>query len=117
MPKYIALDLKAARRKAGLLQSDLAHLLNIDRSKVSLLESGKLWPSLPQITMLSLIYGKTIESLLTGLRDDVVNRLVAKLANMPPVALNRADTFNRAYTLSQLAIRLEAITRRADAGA
>lgn len=117
MRNLFALDLKAARRKAGLLQTDLAHLLNIDRSKVSLFEDGKLWPSLHEITALSLIYGRPVESLLASVRDETVDRLVAKLATIRPVPPNRGDTFNRTYTLSQLAIRLEAITKREDAGA
>ena len=39
MDTSFALDLKVTRRKAGLAQEDLAHLLGVDKSTISKIES------------------------------------------------------------------------------
>ncbi len=105
----IALDLVTARRKAGLLQVDCAHLLDIHPTRVSMIESGKSQPTIEEAAALSLIYGMSLDSFLAGLRDELVDHLVQQLTTLPPVSENRKMTFNRAHTLSQLAIRLEAL--------
>ena len=106
----IALDLKAARRKAGLLQADCAHLIGVHPSRISLIENGRARPSLFEIATLSVVYGKPIESLLAPLMEDVIRCLVDRLASLPAAPKGRRGTFNRAHTLSQLAIRLEKLT-------
>lgn len=112
--KNVALHLQVQRKKAGLLQSDLAHLLAIHPSRMSLFENGRSEPSLSEIAALSLIYGKPIENLLHDIFHDVVGNLISRLRTLPPVEQNCRGTFNRAHTLSQLAIRLETQTKYQD---
>ena len=56
-----ALNIKVERRKKGLSQRDVAHLIGVHPSKVSLMEAGKMLPSLRDIAHLSLVYGKSFE--------------------------------------------------------
>lgn len=106
----IAEDLAEARLKSGLRQVDCAHLLEVSESYVSAIESGRLAPNITTVATLSIVYGKQIESLLSGLLDEVVDRLIRRLGTIPPVSEDTRGTFNRAHTLSQLAIRLESLT-------
>lgn len=111
----IALDLKVARRKAGLLQSDLAHLLGIDRRRVRRLEQGEQLPTVCEVLALSFVYGKPIEALTAGLIDELIGQLVARLRTLPEAAATAEDEddepgFNRAHTLAELARRLEVVS-------
>ena len=109
MLKEFAFDLKVARRKSGLSQSDCAHLLDVERSKISRLERGDSPPSVRDICTLSLIYGKSFESLFGTIFDEVRDGLRERLANIPSQAGNRISQFNRTNTLNLLAARLETI--------
>lgn len=107
----IALDLKAWRRKAGLTQADLAHLLGTDRARICDIEKGRLLPAADQLIALSLIYGKPADMLLSGLLDVTVDSLVERLRTLARVAEeDEAPGFNRAHTLSNLARRLEVVS-------
>lgn len=112
----IALDIKVARQKSGLRQVDCAHLLGVSETRVSAIENGRSLPNVREIATLSVVYGKPIESLLAGLLDETINSLVANLRSVPKVGNDTRGTFNRAHTLSQLAIRLEALTSATDGG-
>lgn len=103
----IALDLKVWRRKAGLTQVDLAHLLSASPSRVSQIEAGGSLPRPDELLALSLIYGKPLNALVSGLLDNVAYGLVGRLRRMPPAPKNWRAGFNRAHTLSGLARRLE----------
>ncbi|MCB2052416.1 MAG: helix-turn-helix transcriptional regulator, partial [Novosphingobium sp.] len=63
MNTQLALDLRLARRKAGFTQDDAAHLLGVRAPRLSVLEQGRKRPNLVQICTLSLIYGRSFESL------------------------------------------------------
>lgn len=63
MENSLALDLKVARRKAGLTQSDLAHLLEIKKSRVSKIERGMKQYRFREIVALSLIYDRSLYQL------------------------------------------------------
>lgn len=106
----VALDLKVSRRKAGLLQADLAHLLGVDKRRICDLEKGRTLPTVDEITALSLIYGKPLESLLAGLLDEAIDRLAARLQTLPRAADAQEEPgFNRAQMLADLARRLEIV--------
>ncbi|NGO53489.1 helix-turn-helix domain-containing protein [Allomesorhizobium camelthorni] len=105
----IALDLKVARHKAGLRQLDCAHLLGVHKTRISNIENGRSAPTTLEVATLSLVYGKPMESLLAGLLDEVVDELIPRLRSIPTAPTSIAVTFNRTHTLSQLAIRLEAL--------
>jgi len=61
MSTEFALDLRAARRKAGYTQGDVAHLLDHHQSHVSDLEHGQVQPTLREVVSLSIIYGRSFE--------------------------------------------------------
>lgn len=112
----IAVDLQAARRKAGLRQVDCAHLLDTDQQRISAIECGRAEPNAREAAALSLVYGKPMESLLSGALDEAVGGLVKKLRRMPKAPADTRCTFNRTHTLQQLAIRLEVISNQAGGG-
>lgn len=110
----IHIDLAVARRKAGLSQSDLAHLIAVHPSRVSQFECGKAQPSLQEVAALSVIYGKPIDSLLSGMLNDVVGNLTYRFGTMPKAKVPWRRYHNRAHTLSQLAKRLETFSQELD---
>ena len=108
MTTEFALDLKVARRKAGLSQQDCAHLLDVHPSKISLMEHGKAMPSVRDICTLSLVYGKSFESLFAAIMADAYAALNERLASMPECPSQWLGKFNRQNTLNSLAVRLSA---------
>jgi DNA-binding XRE family transcriptional regulator len=110
MKHEFALDLKVERRKAGLSQGDVAHLLDVHPSKVSLLEAGRLMPSLKDICSLTVLYGKSFESLFYGVLKKTAGNLKGRFQKMPDAPKRWLPSFNRKASLSGLAARLEAIT-------
>ena len=111
MYKEFAFDLKVARRKSGLSQSDCAHLLDIDRSRISRIERGDSSPSVSDICTLSLIHGKSFERLFRTLLQEVGGNLRERLVSIPAQAGRRIDQFNRTNTLNLLAARLEDLNK------
>ena len=70
MGTKLALDLKVARRRSGLTQHDVAHLLNVDRTLLSKFERGHRMPSAEQVALLSLIYGRPVPDLYGASRQE-----------------------------------------------
>jgi transcriptional regulator with XRE-family HTH domain len=110
MKHEFALDLKVERRKAGLSQGDVAHLLDVHPSKVSLIEAGRTVPSLKDICALTVLYGKSFESLFYGMLKKTAGELKGRFHRMPDAPKRWLPTFNRKASLGGLAERLEAIT-------
>ena len=107
MSHSFALDLKVARRKSGLTQQDCAHLLDVHKAKISLLEQGKTLPSVLEICTLSLLYGKSFESLFGSMLEDAHSILKDRLATLPDVSNRWLGRFIRGNTLNKLAARLD----------
>ncbi len=107
MLKEFAFDLKVARRKSGLSQSDCAHLLDVDRTKIYRLERGDNPPTVREFCTLSLVHGKSFESLFGPMFQEVRDALIEQLASIPNQSGKRIGQFNRTNTLSRLAARLE----------
>lgn len=106
----VANDLKVARLKAGLRQIDCAHLLgHPNDARISEIENGHAVPRALEVMTLSIVYAKPMESLLSGLIDEVVDNLIERLRTVPPVRRSLLGTFNRTHTLSVLAKRLEVL--------
>jgi transcriptional regulator with XRE-family HTH domain len=103
-----ALDLKVHRRKAGLSQSDVAHLLGVHPSKVSLFESGKMLPSLRDIAHFSVVYGKSFEEFFHTFVLKARETIKSRLPSMPAAPKRWLGRFNRQYTIDQIAERLSA---------
>lgn len=106
MSTEFALDLRLARRKAGFTQRDCAHLLAISPSVLSQMEGGKRLPSILQICMLSVIYGRSFESLFGFLLDEARAQLRARILSLPEDVRHFAGTRNRDYSIDRLAQRL-----------
>lgn len=111
MSTNYVVDLKVARRKSGLLQADCAHLLNVDRSKISRIENGDTPPNITELCILTLIYGKPYETLFEAIYLDVITQLQERLNRLPTQQENRAIQFNRSATIVALAGRLETLDR------
>ncbi len=111
MSTQFALDLRLARRKAGFTQRDIAHLMGTRKSTISELERGRRKPKLTQIVTMSVIYGRSFESLFAEemcLAEAALRERIITLP-MPPAKL--ASTFNRDASIERLAQRLRASER------
>jgi transcriptional regulator with XRE-family HTH domain len=64
--KQIGLRLKALRRGKGISQQELAHELNIDRTRLSKIETGENPPAAGILLELKRIFSISIDWLLTG---------------------------------------------------
>jgi transcriptional regulator with XRE-family HTH domain len=106
MDTSFALDLKVTRRKAGLAQEDLAHLLGVDKSTVSKIERGVRPIMLPELCALAFIYGKRTDQLLASLWSDTAADLAVRLQALPTPKSQWISAFNRQRTLKGLAERL-----------
>ena len=103
MSTEFALDLRLARRKSGLTQRDTAHLLALNRSKLSLLETGQRLPNLVQICTLSLIYGRSFESLFGLIMAEAKAALRRRILIMPTQRRTYAGSLNRDHSIERLA--------------
>lgn len=108
MSTEFALDLRVARRKAGFTQRDIAHLLRVQQAKVSDLERGRKLPTVPQIVTLSLIYGRSFESLFAAVMAEARQKLTTRLGGMPTDTRAFVGTLNRTASLDRLRRRLAA---------
>jgi transcriptional regulator with XRE-family HTH domain len=106
MSTEFALDLRLARRKSGLTQRDTAHLLGVQSSRLSDLELGKKLPTLPEIITLSLIYGRSFESLFSALMTNARAAIKQRVTGLPEDSRTYVGTMNRAYSLERLEDRL-----------
>ena len=103
------LDLRAARRNSGLRQVDCAHLMGAHKSKISNLETGRQRPTVRDICTLSMIYGRSFESLFSGIFDEVRADLAMRLLDLPEPAVHYKRRLNRERTLQHLEQRIDAI--------
>ena len=102
MSTEFALDLRLARKKAGFTQPDIAHLLDLHQSGISCLERGKRRPNLTEIVELSLIYGRSFESLFAEIMDESRNTLQLRLISLPAIVRETNATFNRPASIAKL---------------
>ena len=103
MYSSFSLDLKTARRASGLSQSDCGHLLGVDQKRISAFECGKRLPSVTEICALSIIFGRSFESLFGAIFADVRGDLVARLATLPKGGSGWLGRFKRQNTLNRIA--------------
>lgn len=103
MSTEFALDLRLARRKAGFTQRDIAHLLGAREALVCEMERGRQIPTLEQIVTLSLIYGRSFESLFADLMKLARAKLQRRIVRMPTGVRSYVGTFNRDASIERLA--------------
>jgi transcriptional regulator with XRE-family HTH domain len=115
MSSDFALDLRVARRQAGYTQHDVALLLGAHQSHVSDLEQGRTLPSLAEIVSLSLIFGRSFESLFADLLLSAKSEIGGRLTALPAMVRSYVGTFNRDASLTKLERRLA--TNPSDYGA
>ena len=108
MSTEFALDLRLARRKAGYTQRDIAHLLAAQQSAVSDLEHGRKLPSLTEIVTLSLIYGRSFESLFSAVMQDARQSILGRQKDLSNEVRSYVGTFNRTRSIKRLNQRLTA---------
>jgi transcriptional regulator with XRE-family HTH domain len=107
MIQEFTLDLRAARRNSGLRQVDCAHLMGVNKTKISNLENGRQRPSVRDICTLSMIYGRSFESLFAGIFDEVKADVFCHLTDLPEPQEHYGPANNRNRTLEGLRARLE----------
>jgi transcriptional regulator with XRE-family HTH domain len=108
MTTEFALDLRTARRKAGFVQGDIAHLLASHQSRISDLEQGRKLPTLTETVTLSLIFGRSFESLFSMIMRQARRDLRKRVRKLPKNTRDFAGTFNRASSIERLRDRLAA---------
>lgn len=102
-----ALDLRHARRKSGLSQAEVAHLIAINQATYSRFEQGALTPSVEQLCVLALIYGRSFTSYFERITAAQIPGLKNRLDALPTKDRPRVRIFNRARTLEKLRQRLD----------
>ena len=108
MSTDFALDLRVARRQAGFTQDDVARLLGVTQSHVSDLEHGRVLPTLQQVCSLSLIFGRSFESLFSELMKSARQAISGRLLDLPAMVRSYVGTFNRESSLKRIERRLQA---------
>ena len=105
----VMVDLKINRRESGLSNKDLAHLLDVNPSRISRLQTGDATLMVGEAITLSLIFGKNIDQLLSRTTQKLATHLKTKLAEMPPEPENWTAHIKRLDTLNMLADRLQIV--------
>lgn len=81
--------------------------MGVNKTKISNLESGRQRPSVRDICSLSMIYGRSFESLFSGILDEVKADLFCHLTDLPEPKPDYGLQNNRTRTLTNLRARLE----------
>ena len=115
MNHKLSLNLKLARRQSGLAQADCAHLLGVDASRMSLLESGKSGPSAVELAALCVLFDRPADDFTKGAIIALRKHLAVRLASMPACPQQWRDEQRRTQTLQALSARLQALNARYDA--
>lgn len=106
MHHQFSLDLRSARRKAGLTLADCGHLMGGSAKVIRQLEDGQRAPTLTEICTLSLVFGRSFESYFGEILPELRDALSERLATLSHPKERHASTFNRNATLEKLAERL-----------
>ncbi len=106
MTTQFSLDLGLARKVSGLTQRDCALLLAIHQTTLSDYEIGKRRPNIRQICGLSLIYGKSFQSLFDTVLEEERIEMADRLRVLPDAPKHWLATVNRSKTLQKLEERL-----------
>ncbi len=99
-------DLRVARRKSGLSQADCGHLINASTDQVGKIERGIRLPTLRETIALSVLYGRSFESLHGPMMRDIRRQIMARLDTLPDGPRNHPDALRRGRTLETLSHRL-----------
>lgn len=106
MSTQFSSDLRLARRKVGLTQRDVAHLLHTRISVICELEQGQRLPTLSHIVTLSIIFDRPFQSLFAAELKIAEDALRKRIVKMPAQPRRNASTRNRTASIERLARRL-----------
>jgi DNA-binding XRE family transcriptional regulator len=108
----LSLDIKVARLKAGLTQSDCVHLLGVQKNRMSQIEKKGKAPTLREAVLLSIILNRRFDEIFTLEQDAAFAELAPRLESLPDPEKSDPHTFNRIYTLSAVAERVTLCNER-----
>lgn len=108
METNYALDLKVARRRSGLSQKDVSHLLGISRVRVSKLECGIAKPTPDELTTFSLIYSRSFLTIGGAVMPVLFRTLRDRLDTFPNRDSYAKGRSPKSQTLNTLSKRLVA---------
>ena len=100
-------DLKVARKKSGLTQADCGHLIGVSGTIICQLENGTRLPTIMEISALSLIYGRSFESLFGPIFSEIRKELGENLLTLPKPGNDWMGAIDRESTLDALARSLD----------
>ena len=106
METNYALELKVARRRSGLSQKDVAHLLGISRVRVSKLECNLAVPTPDELTTFSLIYSPSFLTIGGAVMPVLFRTLRDRLDTFPNRDSYAGGTTPKSKTLNTLSKRL-----------
>lgn len=103
-------DLKVARRRSSLSQSDCAHLLGVDHTRISKLEAGTSMPNMVELSILCLIFNRPVGGVAQDVILSMLSDLERRVSSMPGCPENWPGRDNRVRTLSAVAEKLQALS-------
>lgn len=101
--------LAQSRRKAGLSQTDCAHLLGVSQAHISRLELGRTTPSVTDLCGVAVLFGRTMELLVEPLFKDRALTIQQRLVDLPEPRLGWLAQFTRHNALQNLEARVDRI--------
>jgi transcriptional regulator with XRE-family HTH domain len=104
--KEVKVDLRVSRRESGLLQSDLAKLLETTQPRISRLEQGKSVLTVSETVKLAIIFNKNTTALFRLLSARLREELAAQIDSIPTDVAHAPDAQTREATLSRLSAQL-----------
>lgn len=109
MTYKFAPGLQAARRKAALTQADCAHILGVNYTRISKLESGQRKPTVTELAILCLVYDEEIAGVQKKIIAAEATVLGERLSTMPECPRTWLNRRGRINTLNSIAARLSAL--------
>lgn len=106
MEHNFGLAIRALRRRSGLSQADLAHLLEVKQSRISRIESGFFEPTASELCALRLVYGQALGKRFETNIEDMKRLLRERLETIPQCPKNWRSRETRLATLDTLSKRL-----------
>lgn len=103
-----------ARRKAGLSQADIAHLLGISQAQVSRLELGRAVPTIRDVCGVAVLFGRSMELLVEPLFLERALGIRERLVDLPEQRTRWLADFVRQTSLRKLEQRVERIATHYD---
>ena len=106
MKTEFSMDLRLARRRAGLIQTDVAHLTGMSVPRYSSIERGHCMPSVTEFFALATVLDRQFSSYCTGEIKAQRSLIFKRLSTLPVPKRYHPNLHGRELTLARLA-RLE----------